>query len=382
MASELLSSVFESLTANVRSRLDSSGSDPSSFILLPIDSESAREICSAAKSAFSADSMLLELNGDFLVVGDLHGHVLELFRILGEFGFPPDCRYVLLGDLVDRGEYSVHTALYVLLLKALFPNHFFVIRGNHECEDVNETRGLLTEIVETYENKDLFGLLNEVFEMMPIAARINGEFLCVHGGIGPGLKRLDQISGIERPLRDYDDSVVQSLLWSDPREGLAFRSSSRSLGFEFGEAPLCDFLEANKLKLLIRGHSAIPDGVLFGLDRKVVTVFSISNYCNERSGWAGVLGLAERKDPKPYFLPPLPYVFRKQDGGPLVPMNGRALSLAPAVPHSSSQPPKVVRLSGKRALHHAIRHPACIPRHVPSLSDTAIIAGHARQNWH
>jgi diadenosine tetraphosphatase ApaH/serine/threonine PP2A family protein phosphatase len=184
--------------------------------------------------------------------------------------------------LVDRGEFSVHTALYVLTLKSLFPDSFFVIRGNRECEDVNSIHGLLAEVIDTYGTKDLFSEFNEVFAVMPLSARINGDFLCVHGGNGPDLTEICQISQIPRPLVNCESPIVSALLWSDPHSGISIKPSIRCRGFEFGEIPLSQFLTANGLKLLVRGHTAIVEGVLFELNREIVTVFSISNYCNEK----------------------------------------------------------------------------------------------------
>jgi protein phosphatase len=346
-----LSSVFEALVQTVRCSLPGFIADPSSFCLVPITSQSALEICSAAKLSFSSDSTLLDLTGEILVLGDLHGHILDFLRILREFGFPPSRRYLLLGDLVDRGEFSIHTALYVFVLKVLFPDSFFVIRGNHEWEDVNSTHGLLAEVFDAYSGREVFDALNEVFAMIPIAARLNGGFLCVHGGIGPGLVSVRQIEEIQRPLTDCENTIVASLMWSDPMEGVEMRPSERCRGFEFGERPLAEFLAANGLKMLVRGHTAIADGVLYGLERKVVTVFSVSNYCNLRQGCCGVLEIGEGREPKTHLLPALPYVERQVGAMPVVLPRVRKLSVTPHFPRAVSHPPIIVHLKSPRALN-------------------------------
>ena len=43
--------------------------------------------------------------------------------------------------------------------------------------------------------------LNLLFEWLPIGALINGCILCVHGGIGRNVQKIEQIAALQRPLR-------------------------------------------------------------------------------------------------------------------------------------------------------------------------------------
>jgi diadenosine tetraphosphatase ApaH/serine/threonine PP2A family protein phosphatase len=286
--------------------------DPSTFSLPDVDFAVAMDISGAATSAFASEQTLLTLTGEFVVVGDLHGHVLDFLRILMTFRMPPVTRYILLGDLIDHGGYSVHTCLYALALKALFPADFYIIRGNHEFRDINSTHGLLADVQAQYGSAELFESLNRTFALIPLAARVNGDILCIHGGLGPGLTTLGQIAAVQRPLVAADDVIVESLIWSDPNPGVTLRrSTTRMRGYEFGEGPVTEFLAANKLRLIVRGHEAIADGVKYQLNRKIVTVFSVSNYCGHITGVCGVLRIRPGMPEVPAYLPTLPYVYRR-----------------------------------------------------------------------
>lgn len=42
--------------------------------------------------------------------------------------------------------------------------------------------------------------MNRLFEYLPLAAIIDDSIICLHGGIGATLKKVDQISKLQRPL--------------------------------------------------------------------------------------------------------------------------------------------------------------------------------------
>lgn len=69
-----------------------------------------------------------------LVVGDIHGKLTLLTRLLEEMDYRPgDDRLILIGDLVDRGEDSRGVVSKAIELKREAPARVVVIRGNHEA---------------------------------------------------------------------------------------------------------------------------------------------------------------------------------------------------------------------------------------------------------
>jgi len=90
-----------------------------------------------ARDTFARQPMLIEINPPVVVCGDTHGQYSDLLRIFAHHGFPPACNYLFLGDYVDRGPQSLETILLLLCYKVKYPNQFFLLRGNHETENIN-----------------------------------------------------------------------------------------------------------------------------------------------------------------------------------------------------------------------------------------------------
>ena len=249
-------------------------------------------LCKSVTYFFQRESSLLKIDMDSIIVGDLHGHLLDLLRILKKFGPPPSRNYLFLGDIIDRGEFSLETIQLIFVMKALYPQNVFIIRGNHEFSELCTNGGFGFEVKEIYpysfQNIEKF--IYEAFSYMPIGAVISSKILCIHGGIGPTVKTLKDISSIQRPLSDYTREPIQSLLWSDPNpEVTGFADSPRGLGYHYGQEPLLKFLSSNGLELLVRGHECVDGGINMMFQRRLVTVFSASNYCGVSPNKAAVL---------------------------------------------------------------------------------------------
>ena len=282
-------------------------------LTLPVvDSDLLMELFNRTQTLFMHEPTLMELRSPCVVVGDIHGQILDLIRILTTYGMPNRRKYVFLGDIVDRGEYSVETLIIVLLLKALWPDNVYVIRGNHEFEFLSSQCGFMTQIVDFYQDFGLYQAACNVFQYIPLAARIDKVMLCVHGGIGPELTDLHKIQRIMRPVCDFGDEVLDSLVWSDPsKTAEMFEPSARGTGYFFGQKACEDFLEKSQLKMIIRGHECVESGCQVHFDGKLVTVFSASNYCGLVNNKGGVLEIEAAEKWHVRQFPPLPWLQRK-----------------------------------------------------------------------
>jgi serine/threonine-protein phosphatase 2B catalytic subunit len=50
------------------------------------------------------------------------------------------------------------------------------------------------EVLQKYKDQEIYNLFLESFEAMPIAALVNKDYLCVHGGISPEMASVDEIN--------------------------------------------------------------------------------------------------------------------------------------------------------------------------------------------
>lgn len=217
----------------------------------------------------------------FILIGDVHGQYYDLLRIFEYGGFPPESNYLFLGDYIDRGKQSIETICLLLAYKCKYPENFFLLRGNHECAQINRIYGFYDECRRRYSIR-LWKVFSDVFNCLPVAALIDEKIFCMHGGLSPELRNLEQIKNIMRPTDVPDTGLLCDLLWSDPERGVEeYGDNDRGVSFTFGENVVKKFIAKHDLDLICRAHQVVEDGYEFFQRRQLVTLFSAPNYCGE-----------------------------------------------------------------------------------------------------
>jgi serine/threonine-protein phosphatase PP1 catalytic subunit len=190
------------------------GSPPGTMASLS-DSE-IRLLCARARPILlEQQPSLLELEAPIKICGDIHGQYTDLLRLFEYGGFPPVSNYLFLGDYVDRGKQSIETICLLLAYKIQYPENFFILRGNHESASINRIYGFYDECKRRYSIK-LWKVFSDVFNCLPAAALVDEKILCMHGGLSPELKSLQQIVNISRPCDVPEMGLLCDILWSDP----------------------------------------------------------------------------------------------------------------------------------------------------------------------
>lgn len=255
--------------------------------------QEVRGLCLKAREVFMSQPILLELEAPLKVCGDVHGQYYDLLRLFEYGGFPPDSRYLFLGDYVDRGKQSLETICLLLAYKVKYPENFYLLRGNHECSSINRIYGFYDECKRRY-NIKLWKTFTDCFNCLPIAAIVEDRILCMHGGLSPELNNMEQIRSIMRPMDVPEAGLVCDLLWSDPDKDVqGWGENERGVSFTFGSDVVGGFLKRQELDLICRAHQVVEDGYEFFAKRQLVTLFSAPNYCGEFDNAAALMSIDE-----------------------------------------------------------------------------------------
>lgn len=172
-------------------------------------------------------------------------------------------------------------------------------------------------------DEDTYNTIMDAFDSMPLAAVVNDRYLAIHGGISPELKKLSQITKIDRFNEPPVKGLFCDLLWSDPmtdedaNDNEFADNKERECSYLFGKKPTKKLLDTHNLMSIVRAHQVQIEGYkMHRWDGEssfpyVITLFSAPNYCDYYSNKAAVLILKDGgisikqydQSEHPYYLP-------------------------------------------------------------------------------
>lgn len=224
-----------------------------------------------------SEPLIVRESGDYIVIGDLRGSILDFLRVLRRFGSPRVQKYLFLGNYSNGGELSVQVITLVFLLKVLFPTNVVVLRGCFEFDETCTGGTLRSEIDMLYGETNVYSKVIAAFNWLPLAMIMNEKAFCVNGGIGRETAKLELLEETERPIEGFKQQNVVEIMWSSPTDLLPmFLPSSQSYGVLFGPQAVTQFLRATNLDILIRGNGVSETGYESQFNGVVQTVFTAS----------------------------------------------------------------------------------------------------------
>jgi serine/threonine-protein phosphatase PP1-1 len=127
-----------------------------------------------------------------------------------------------------------------------YPDRVTLVRGNHESRQITQVYGFYEECLQKYGNASVWKACCQVFDFMTLGAIIDGRVLCVHGGLSPEIRTLDQVRVVARAQEIPHEGAFCDLVWSDPDDVETWAVSPRGAG-ESRNSLLLMF--ANKLEV-------------------------------------------------------------------------------------------------------------------------------------
>ena len=169
-----------------------------------------------------------------------------------------------------------------------------LLRGNHESRQITQVYGFFDECQRKYGNANAWRYCTDVFDYLTLSAIVDGRVFCVHGGLSPDLRTLDQIRTIDRLCEIPHEGPFCDLMWSDPEDLDTWSVSPRGAGWLFGGRVTQEFNSINGLELVCRAHQLVQEGLKYHFEER-----SLVRACR-RPSRLSPLTLAQRSPSGPH----------------------------------------------------------------------------------
>ncbi|GMR42300.1 hypothetical protein PMAYCL1PPCAC_12495, partial [Pristionchus mayeri] len=226
-----------------------------------------------AKDLFANDQTVIPLKNNQIVIGDIRGRYVDLFRYFNAFGWPPQRSYLFLGGIIENEEdQSVECMALLAALKTAMPENIFILRGVGETIPYVPGRrfpGIKGEVI----GNSLARLCNQ----LPLAAVINQKIVCTHSGVTTHFKGKSKLNNVQRPFTMEDMSeAARRIIFAVPETNCRmFRMRPHEKNGEvFGSKAVQKTLANMKLDLLIRSRSPITEGYALHWEKNVLSIWS------------------------------------------------------------------------------------------------------------
>ena len=252
-----------------------------------------------AKDILGKRENIAIIKSPLIVCGCINAHFEELKDIFNICGNISETKYLFLGDYVGRGWNGLSTFILLILYLIKYPNNLVFLRGNHDSRTFSRMYGLYNECLQKYSNKyeaeDIYNMINELFDLLQLAAIVDNKYFCIHGGLSPDLKKLEEINKLERKKEIPENGIITDLIWSDPNEEVdEYVPSKKGAGQFYGEKAVQNFLKENSnIEMIIRSHELVDNGYKYQFNNKLLTVFSAPNYGERLDNIGSVLKIEE-----------------------------------------------------------------------------------------
>ncbi|ELW52782.1 Serine/threonine-protein phosphatase 2B catalytic subunit gamma isoform [Tupaia chinensis] len=245
-----------------------------------LEEEVALKIINDGAAILRKEKTMIELEAPITVCGDIHGQFFDLMKLFEVGGSPSSTRYLFLGDYVDRGYFSIEC-------NPCYQFCFLSLAGRIKYSE------------------QVYDACMDTFDCLPLAALLNQQFLCVHGGMSPEITSLDDIRKLDRFTEPPAFGPVCDLLWSDPSE--EYGSEKTSEHYTHNTVRGCSYFYRYRMYRKTQS-TGFPS---------LITIFSAPNYLDVYNNKAAVLKYENNImnirqfncSPHPYWLPNFMDVF-------------------------------------------------------------------------